>query len=384
MTDEGKLTRRQVVGGMAAGSIVSVACARTPSVPSGASINNKRQMAMQDPITDVTPLPSAGPWPTHDPFLFCVHHNDRYPKGTPSFGPDASLEGRNLGQDFANKDGWNMYHGDKIPGFPRHPHRGFETVTFVKSGMIDHADSLGASARYGDGDVQWLTAGDGINHAEMFPLLNQTAENPMDFFQIWLNLPAARKRVPAHFAMLWAEALPKIELPDSDGRRTKITIVSGAYYGSNPPSPPPNSWAANPSNSVGIMRIELPPKGSWTVPVTEVNTKLALYIAEGSVQTSKGKVYRRARLTLQPRVPLTITALDTPAMLLLLEGQPINEPVVQHGPFVMNTRQEIMTAFADYRRTQFGGWPWSTSEPNHGGNRRRFAHHADGRRDEPT
>ena len=101
------------------------------------------------------------PWQTVDPFLFCVYHVDDYPAGTEAMGPKASLEGRNLGQDFGNKDGWNMYHGKEIPGFPRHPHRGFETVTFTRRGLIDHSDSLGATARFGGGDVQWMTAGKG-------------------------------------------------------------------------------------------------------------------------------------------------------------------------------------------------------------------------------
>ena len=92
------------------------------------------------------------------------------------------LSGRNLGQDFSNKDGWSMYHGEKVPGFPKHPHRGFETLTVVNEGIIDHSDSLGSKARYGDGDAQWLTAGDGINHSEMFPLFNKDSLNKIDFF----------------------------------------------------------------------------------------------------------------------------------------------------------------------------------------------------------
>ena len=94
------------------------------------------------------------PWVTPDPFLFCVYHEDAYPKGNALLGPDASLSGRSLGQDFAGRDGWRMYHGLTVPGFPAHPHRGFETVTIVRHGFIDHADSLGAAARFGGGDVQ--------------------------------------------------------------------------------------------------------------------------------------------------------------------------------------------------------------------------------------
>ena len=96
-------------------------------------------------------------WATLDPFLFRVHHVDHYPAGNGRFGPQASLKGRSIGADFSGKDGWSLYHGDTVPGFPAHPHRGFETVTIMRSGFVDHADSLGAAARYGNGDVQWLT-----------------------------------------------------------------------------------------------------------------------------------------------------------------------------------------------------------------------------------
>ena len=146
-------------------------------------------------------LPLGFPWQTADPFLFCVHHDDAYPAGNESMGPAAPLAGRNLGQDFEGKDGWRMYHGEVVPGFPQHPHRGFETVTIVRRGYIDHSDSLGATARFGSGDVQWLTAGGGIVHSEMFPLLERNEPNPLELFQIWLNLPSEDKAVDAYFIL---------------------------------------------------------------------------------------------------------------------------------------------------------------------------------------
>ena len=99
-------------------------------------------------VLEMVPLTGA-PWPTVDPFLFCVHHDDAYPAGNGTFGPDASLAGHEMGADFAGVDGWRMYHGAEVPGFPQHPHRGFETVTILRKGTIDHFDSLGATARYG-------------------------------------------------------------------------------------------------------------------------------------------------------------------------------------------------------------------------------------------
>ena len=177
-----------------------------------------------DVILQTVPL-GAPPWPTIDPFLFCVHHVDAYPSGNLHLGPDAPLGGRTIGQDFANVDGWNMYHGSVVPGFPSHPHRGFETITYVRRGLVDHSDSLGAAARYGRGDVQWMTAGKGIQHAEMFPLLDQDGDNPMELFQIWLNLPAEDKMVEPSYKMLWDGEIPRVPV-DGEGEITVIAVAA--------------------------------------------------------------------------------------------------------------------------------------------------------------
>ena len=145
-------------------------------------MNMKNKKMNENKILNIKPL--GFPWETKDPFLFCAYHADAYPKGNDNMGPDNSLEGRNIGEDFTLKDGWRMYHGDTVPGFPSHPHRGFETITVTKKGIIDHADSLGAAGRFGDGDVQWMTAGKGIQHSEMFPLLHKKKENPLEIFQM--------------------------------------------------------------------------------------------------------------------------------------------------------------------------------------------------------
>jgi quercetin 2,3-dioxygenase len=128
--------------------------------------------------TVVSVVPLGFPWQTIDPFLFCVHHDDAYPAGNAQMGPATPLSGRNRRQDFSRKDRWSMYHGATVPGFPTHPHRGFETVTIVRQGLIDHSDSPGATARFGASDVQWLTAGQGIVHCKIFPLTHTAPSAP--------------------------------------------------------------------------------------------------------------------------------------------------------------------------------------------------------------
>ena len=324
-------------------------------------------------------------WQTADPFLFCVHHNDAYPAGNEQLGPAASLEGRDIGQDFQGVDGWRMYHGETIPGFPAHPHRGFETVTIVRRGFIDHSDSLGAAARFGGGDVQWLTAGRGVVHSEMFPLLDRQAPNPLELFQIWLNLPASGKLVDPYFTMLWHEAIPRAVITDDSGRRAEIEVIAGALDGHRPPPPPPGSWAARPDSEVAILTIKLGPGARWTLPAASPGINRRLYFFRGSGLRVGGRpVPDYHGLTLSPELAAPLEAGDGEAELLLLQGRPIAEPVAQYGPFVMNTRAEIQQAFVDYQRTQFGGWPWKDQAPVHPRAEPRFARHADGRLEKPA
>lgn len=136
-------------------------------------------------------------------------------------------------------------------GFPRHPHRGFETLTLVRTGHIDHSDSLGATARFGQGDCQWMTAGRGIEHCEMFPLLHKDRRNPLELFQIWLNLPRESKRADPYFTMLWGGSIPRASEVDAGGTEVScVTVVAGAFGGLTPPPPPPHSWAAAAENEV--------------------------------------------------------------------------------------------------------------------------------------
>jgi redox-sensitive bicupin YhaK (pirin superfamily) len=336
----------------------------------------------QDSIISAAPL-GPPPWPTLDPFLFCVHHVDLYPKGNERLGPDASLAGRNIGMDFEGKDGWRMYHGDVVPGFPQHPHRGFETVTVMRDGYIDHSDSLGATARFGRGDVQWLTAGAGIVHCEMFPLLDANGPNRAELFQIWLNLPAKSKFTNPYFTMIWDAHIPRVETVDATGKRTVVHVYAGALGEAKAPAPPPDSWAANDDTEVAIWSIVLEPGAHWSLPAADVRTLRTLYFFEGSsVQIGGHDFAQRSALQVAADRPVEIAAGPDKVELLLLQGRPIGEPVAQYGPFVMNTRQELQQAFQDYQRTQFGGWPYGTAGPVFARNRGRFARHADGRVEE--
>jgi redox-sensitive bicupin YhaK (pirin superfamily) len=325
-----------------------------------------------DPVLEVAPLGSQ--WVTVDPFLFCVHHVDLYPAGNNELGPVASLAGRDIGMDFAGVDGWRMYHGSTVPGFPQHPHRGFETVTFVRRGFVDHSDSLGATARFGRGDVQWLTAGKGIVHCEMFPLLEPDAPNPLELFQIWLNLPAADKMVEPYFTMLWSEDLPRHVVTDDRDCTTQITVIAGELEGLRPPPPPPDSWASRPEADLAIWHIEMAPGAHFELPpAAGPETVRVLYVFAGAARIGEHEVNTATGVRLQADAAVGVIAGPQGSEALLLQGRPIGEPVAQQGPFVMNDRAGVEAAFADYRATGFGGWPWPTDDPVHARDAQRFA-----------
>lgn len=323
--------------------------------------------------------PLGFPWETQDPFLFCAFHKDDYPKGNATLGPDASLEGRNLGMDFTPKDGWRMYHGQTVPGFPAHPHRGFETITIVEEGYADHSDSLGAAGRFSKGDVQWMTAGKGVQHSEMFPLLNDVEENPLVLFQLWLNLPKKNKMVPPHFKMLWNEDIPVLHFTDSIGKKIRIKVIAGAYESTQAPGPTPDSWAATTDNEVAIWLITLEAGAAWTMPASTIGLNKSLYFYEGETIESEGYTIPKDHvIDLNSDQQIALKNGANEARLLLLQGKPINEPIIQQGPFVMNSIEEINEAIMEFRETNFGGWPWPAHDHTHPKRKGRFALHADG------
>jgi hypothetical protein len=317
-------------------------------------------------------------YPTFEPFLFCAHHLDLYPKGTAELGPEPSLlRGREIGMDFEPKDGFRMYHGDVVPGFPVHPHRGFETITIVRRGFVDHSDSLGAAGRYGEGDVQWLTAGVGVQHSEMFPLLRQDRANTCELFQIWLNLPRKSKLAKAHFTMFWSEDLPRLTLDDSN---VTVTVIAGDYENVKPLAPPPESWAADKENEVTVLLVKMKKNGVFKLPKARGPVNRAIYFFAGQGLKIDGQQVPASRgFEIDGATDLVLGATSDEVEVLVLQARPMGEPVVQHGPFVMNSREEIVQTIHDYQRTGFGGWPWPREDMIHGAALERFAKYPDGK-----
>lgn len=342
----------------------------------------RKSVQAMNPILEVKPM--GFQWETLDPFLFCVHHEDDFPRGNDQMGPAASLTGRSLGDDFIIKDGFRMYHGKQVPGFPGHPHRGFETITVVRKGLVDHADSMGAAGRYGNGDVQWMTAGGGVQHSEMFPLLNKDKGNPLELFQIWLNLPAKSKMVKPHFKMFWAEQIPQVVHADAQGKKTRVEVIAGKLGKSKALQPPPDSWAADPLHEVAVWNILMDDQAEFTLPAAGKDINRMLYFYEGEQLLIDGNPvssYKSVRVL--GSASLKLKAAKGKAQILVLQGKPINEQVIQYGPFVMNTKEEIKAAFDDYHRTGFGGWPWKKADQVHDRSLGRFAKHADGKQEKP-
>jgi redox-sensitive bicupin YhaK (pirin superfamily) len=375
---ENQLPRRSFITrlGIALSSAIAIPASNLANSLKKINENNSLHM---NPIISTSPL--GFQWETTDPFLFCVHHEDAFPKGNEVMGPDEShYKGRHLGDDFIIKDGFRMYHGKTVPGFPGHPHRGFETITVVRKGIVDHADSMGASGRYGNGDVQWMTAGKGVQHSEMFPLIHKDKDNTMELFQIWLNLPKKNKMVEPHFKMLWKENIPNIEASDAAGKKTNVEVIAGKVNTTKAAAPPPDSWAADDANEVAVWNIKMQAGATFKLPKASAGVNRTLYFYEGHTLNLAGtNISNYSGIKVIPTEDIDLIAVDSETSILVLQGKPINEQVMQYGPFVMNTKEEINQAFEDYHKTQFGGWPWPRYDQVHDRTLSRFAKHADGK-----
>jgi len=232
-----------------------------------------------------------------------------------------------------------------------------------------------------------MTAGQGIQHAEMFPLIKPDAPNPLQMYQIWLNLPAKDKMCPPAFAMFWSESMPSRTIVDDKDRKSTLKLIAGDLpeLGLRGLPPPPNSWASDPEHDVLIIVANIAAGSSITLPASKkANANRAIYVTEGASVTIGSEVLRcKYGAKIDQSAAITLTAQDKDAEVLLLQGVPIGEPVAQHGPFVMNTSEELAQAFSDFRKTNFGQWKWGRGDPVHAKSTQRHCVHPDGRKEQP-
>lgn len=294
-----------------------------------------------------------------DPFIARMHHVDCYPPGDENqYIRSEDLEGITLGEDFNLEHPFKMYYGDRVPGFPVHSHRGFETVTVVLRGFVDHHDSNGEKGRYGAGDVQWMTAGKGIRHSEMFPLVHSDEPNTCELFQIWVNLPQKNKMVDSSYKMLWREAIPVVE-----GEGSKVAVLQGEYAGEKAPEPIVDSWAAHPEAKFRILRIDLEEGGEVVIDAVSDTLNRNLYLYEGGM-TIDGQVYASKKsFKLYGDREATLVGGPGGAKLILMEAVPIGEPMINDGPMVMTMEEEICQGYKDFQKNKFGNWPWNDRDP---------------------
>lgn len=233
---------------------------------------------------------------------------------------------------------------DYIAGFPSHPHRGFETVTYMLQGHMLHEDHLGHQGHLRDGDVQWMTAGRGIIHSEM----PQQKEGRMRGFQLWINLPAAEKMKPAAYRDIPAAQIPRAELADGGW----IKVIAGKTTDAQGQSVrgPIQGLSTEPV----YLHAHLPAGATWQTAVPAGHTAL-VYVADGEAQIDGRALHQGWAGVLGDGTQLTLTAGPQGTDVLLLAGKPLREPVVQYGPFVMNTREEIEQALRDYNQGTLTG-----------------------------
>ena len=228
-------------------------------------------------------------------------------------------------------------------GVGQHPHRGFETVTIVYEGELEHRDSTGAGGKIGPGDVQWMTAASGILHEEFHsPEFTRTG-GTLEMMQLWVNLPASDKMAAPGYQTLLDAQIPSVELPEGGGR---VRVIAGEYDGHRGPAR------------------TFTPMDVWDVRLTQGHTALfampegrtlALVVMRGTVLVNGEHVVRDAQMVMLGRdgTDVSIEA-NSDATILLLSGEPIDEPIVGYGPFVMNTQEEIAQAISDFNGGKFG------------------------------
>lgn len=232
---------------------------------------------------------------------------------------------------------------NKRRGVGEHPHRGIETVTIIYSGEVEHRDSSGGGGLIGPGDVQWMTAGGGLVHEEFHGADYAMKGGPFEVIQLWVNLPAKDKMTDPGYQPITSVEIPRIELADSTG---SVRVIAGNYQGTSGPArtfTPINLWDVR-LNKNARTEFEVP--DGYTAGV---------FVLRGKVKLGSGEQVSDAQIAMLEREgeKFILEALED-TTLLLISGEPINEPVVGHGPFVMNTQKEIQQAISDYQSGKMG------------------------------
>lgn len=232
---------------------------------------------------------------------------------------------------------------EHLRGIGQHPHRGFETVTIVYQGEVDHRDSSGAGGHIGPGDVQWMTAAGGILHEEFHSEAFTRQGGTLEMVQLWVNLPAKDKMNAPGYQSLLNQDIPSVDLADGAGR---VRVIAGEFDGHRGPArthTPLDVWDIR-LNQGGVAEFNVP-----------AGRTLALVVLHGTVMVNGTEVAREAQLVMLDRdgSDVAIEA-NTDSVVLLLSGEPIDEPIVGHGPFVMNTQAEIAQAVNDFNSGRFG------------------------------
>lgn len=232
---------------------------------------------------------------------------------------------------------------DYEAGFPLHPHRGIETVTYMLRGGVDHRDSIGNSGSIGPGDVQWMTAGGGIMHEEM----PQVRPEGIDGFQLWVNLPARLKMTRPRYQGILASEIPEVEIEGG----TRIRVITGTVSGV---SGPVSGIAADPV----YLDVSVPAHASFTHQIARGHSAFA-YVFEGEAAFDDQHISHTRLVVLGDGDYVKVATAESPVRFLLVSGKPLNEPIARYGPFVMNTREEIEQALRDLRQ---GTFVWSEPE----------------------
>jgi len=222
---------------------------------------------------------------------------------------------------------------DYMGGFPDHPHRGFETVTYMLAGRMRHHDSAGNSGLLGPGGAQWMTAGSGLIHSE----LPEQVEGLMEGFQLWLNLPSHQKMSSPHYKDIPSEAIP--DFVQTDG--TKVRVIAGASNGVT-------GAITRPDTEPLYLDVHLPAGGSFTQTVPSTHNAF-LYVYRGNANVTESVVPERTMAILTNDSDSVTISASEPARFILVAGKPLREPIAQYGPFVMNTQDQIEQTLRDYR-----------------------------------